>query len=238
MYHHTDSLKKTSLPPPVCPASDSTDERLSKGGDVLLDPPPREVSFCLIWPNWRRRHMCSYLYFTSVVSHMLHPAPNLLNFSLLHPEWWYTWKPFVLAFSLPSFRYMEEVIESTFSLLSFQHGSASAGTEKALEPIHLLALLDIKATWFKKWMVSIARVTCAGCISALLISVFVAFSPSFTLCSLSHILFRLLVFSSSRPSQHGYYSRTVVLRLLERKYKCLVSDGRGNQYFSVAPLYF
>ncbi|XP_022626071.1 protein broad-minded [Seriola dumerili] len=72
-------------------------------------------------------------------------------------------------------KYMEEVIESTFSLLSFhhEHGSTSPGIEKALEPIHLLALLDIKATWFKKWM-------------------------------------------------HGYYSRTVVLRLLERKYKSLI----------------
>uniref|UniRef100_A0A8C4ECP3 Protein broad-minded n=1 Tax=Dicentrarchus labrax TaxID=13489 RepID=A0A8C4ECP3_DICLA len=85
-------------------------------------------------------------------------------------------------------KYMEEVIESTFSLLSFphEHGSASPGTEKALEPIHLLALLDIKATWFKKWM-------------------------------------------------HGYYSRTVVLRLLERKYKSLVSDSLSNQYLSLAP---
>ncbi|KAG7219610.1 hypothetical protein INR49_018948 [Caranx melampygus] len=72
-------------------------------------------------------------------------------------------------------KYMEEVIESTFSLLSFHHdhGSTSPGTEKALEPIHLLALLDVKAAWFNKWM-------------------------------------------------HGYYSRTVVLRLLERKYKSLI----------------
>ncbi|XP_008287243.1 protein broad-minded [Stegastes partitus] len=70
-------------------------------------------------------------------------------------------------------KYMEEVIESTFSMLSFHHEHGSAGTEKALEPIHLLAILDVKATWFKKWM-------------------------------------------------HGYYSRTVVLRLLERKYKSLV----------------
>ncbi|XP_054474046.1 protein broad-minded [Anoplopoma fimbria] len=72
-------------------------------------------------------------------------------------------------------KYMEEVIESTLYLLSFthEHGSASPGTEKVLEPIHLLALLDIKATWFKKWM-------------------------------------------------HGCYSRTVVLRLLERKYKSLI----------------
>ncbi|XP_034555968.1 protein broad-minded isoform X2 [Notolabrus celidotus] len=72
-------------------------------------------------------------------------------------------------------KYMEEVIESTFSMLSFhhEHGSTSPRAEKALAPIHLLALLDVKATWFKKWM-------------------------------------------------HGYYSRTVVLRLLERKYKSLI----------------
>ncbi|XP_058470167.1 protein broad-minded [Solea solea] len=72
-------------------------------------------------------------------------------------------------------KYMEEVIDSTFSLLSFHHelGSNSSGTEKVLEPIHLLALLDIKATWFNKWM-------------------------------------------------HGSYSRTVVLRLLEKKYKSLI----------------
>ncbi|XP_030577927.1 protein broad-minded isoform X2 [Archocentrus centrarchus] len=67
-------------------------------------------------------------------------------------------------------KYMEEVIESTFSLLAFHHEHESPGTEKLLEPVHLLALLDVKATWFKKWM-------------------------------------------------HGYYSRSVVLRLLERKYK-------------------
>uniref|UniRef100_A0A8C6UUP5 Protein broad-minded n=1 Tax=Neogobius melanostomus TaxID=47308 RepID=A0A8C6UUP5_9GOBI len=67
-------------------------------------------------------------------------------------------------------KYMEEVIESTFSLLTFSSESASSSSprfEKLLEPIHLLALLDIKATWFKKWM-------------------------------------------------HGHYSRTVVLRLLEK----------------------
>ncbi|KAJ8009026.1 hypothetical protein DPEC_G00084570 [Dallia pectoralis] len=72
-------------------------------------------------------------------------------------------------------KYMEEIVESTFSLLSLnsEHGSASPGPEKALEPIHLMALLDIKATWFEKWM-------------------------------------------------HAYYSRTVVFRLLERKYNCLI----------------
>ncbi|KAM9703168.1 protein broad-minded [Menidia menidia] len=70
-------------------------------------------------------------------------------------------------------KYMEEVIESTFSLLCFHHEQSASETEKILEPIHLLALLDIKATWFNKWT-------------------------------------------------HGYYSRTVVLRLLERKYKSLI----------------
>ncbi|CAL8316051.1 unnamed protein product [Lota lota] len=82
---------------------------------------------------------------------------------------------------MPSFwirhpeKYMEEVIESTFSLLSVHPdlGLASPGTEKALEPVYLLALLDIKATWFNKWM-------------------------------------------------HSYYSRAVIFRLLERKYKTLV----------------
>lgn len=54
-------------------------------------------------------------------------------------------------------RYMEEVIESTLHLLSFHHEHTSPATQKVLEPIHLLALLDIKATWFKKWMVSIAN---------------------------------------------------------------------------------
>uniref|UniRef100_A0A4W4ES49 Protein broad-minded n=1 Tax=Electrophorus electricus TaxID=8005 RepID=A0A4W4ES49_ELEEL len=67
-------------------------------------------------------------------------------------------------------KYMEEIIESTLGLLSVrpEHGSV-----KSLEPVHLLSLLDIQATWFKKWM-------------------------------------------------HGYYSRTVVLRLLERKYKSMI----------------
>uniref|UniRef100_A0A3P9PVV4 Protein broad-minded n=1 Tax=Poecilia reticulata TaxID=8081 RepID=A0A3P9PVV4_POERE len=73
-------------------------------------------------------------------------------------------------------KYMEEIIESTFCLLSSHHDHGSTGTEKTLEPVHLLSILDIKATWFNKWM-------------------------------------------------HGYYSRTVVLRLLERKYKTLVSDS-------------
>uniref|UniRef100_A0A8C7LMH5 Protein broad-minded n=1 Tax=Oncorhynchus mykiss TaxID=8022 RepID=A0A8C7LMH5_ONCMY len=80
-------------------------------------------------------------------------------------------------------KYMEEIIESTFSLLSInpEHGLEPQGSEKALKPMHLIALLDIKATWFKKWM-------------------------------------------------HGYYSRTVVFRLLERKYKSLVSTAQRTLY--------
>ncbi|KAK0148832.1 Protein broad-minded [Merluccius polli] len=82
---------------------------------------------------------------------------------------------------MPSFwirhpeKYMEEVIESTFSLLSVHPdlGSAPPGIQNALQPVYLLALLDVKATWFNKWM-------------------------------------------------HSYYSRAVIFRLLERKYKTLV----------------
>lgn len=91
---------------------------------------------------------------------------------------------------------MEEVIESTFSLLSFPQQHTSPGTEKALEPAHLLALLDIKATWFKKWMVCFPQ-------QAAVVSFLSSLIP--------------------RLSQHGGYSRTVVLRLLEKKYKSLVS---------------
>ncbi|XP_028296414.1 protein broad-minded isoform X2 [Gouania willdenowi] len=70
-------------------------------------------------------------------------------------------------------KYMEEVMESTFSLLSPRHEPGSCPTERTLEPVHLLVLLDVRATWFIRWM-------------------------------------------------HGCYSRTVVLRLLQRKYKCLI----------------
>lgn len=72
-------------------------------------------------------------------------------------------------------KYMEEIIESTLALLSLhpEHGVSAHGSEKVLEPVHFLSLLDIKANWFKRWM-------------------------------------------------HGYYSRTVVLKLLERKYKPVI----------------
>lgn len=94
---------------------------------------------------------------------------------------------------------MEEVIESTFSLLSLHHKHPPPGTGRALEPAHLLALLDIRATWFKKWMVGFPQ----RCVVLLL-------------SSLSHFL------CASHP-QHGGYSRTVVLRLLQNKFKSVVS---------------
>ncbi|XP_061900849.1 protein broad-minded isoform X1 [Entelurus aequoreus] len=70
-------------------------------------------------------------------------------------------------------KYMEEIIESTFSLLCLHLESRSHVQEKVLQPIYFLALLDVEAAWFKKWM-------------------------------------------------HGSYSRTVVLRLLQSKYKSLI----------------
>ncbi|XP_054052626.1 protein broad-minded isoform X2 [Rissa tridactyla] len=71
-------------------------------------------------------------------------------------------------------KYMEEVVESTLSLLSVKHESSPAVSPDFLSPVYFLALLDIKAVWFKKWT-------------------------------------------------HAYYSRTVVLRLLEKKYKSLIN---------------
>ncbi|NXU84276.1 BROMI protein, partial [Xiphorhynchus elegans] len=70
-------------------------------------------------------------------------------------------------------KYMEEVVESTLSLLSVKHEPNHPASPDFLSPVYFLALLDIKAVWFKKWM-------------------------------------------------HAYYSRRVVLRLLEKKYKSLI----------------
>ncbi|XP_043942917.1 protein broad-minded [Protopterus annectens] len=73
-------------------------------------------------------------------------------------------------------KYMEEIVESTLSLLTvtYEQMQRNETSQKTLEPVHFLAMLDIKATWFRKWM-------------------------------------------------HGYYSRTVVLKLLEKKYKSLIA---------------
>ncbi|XP_043540238.1 protein broad-minded isoform X2 [Chiloscyllium plagiosum] len=73
-------------------------------------------------------------------------------------------------------KFMEEIVESTLSLLSVTHEQSfrAESSHRVLKPVYFLALLDTKASWFNKWM-------------------------------------------------HGYYSRTVVLRLLENKYKSLIT---------------
>uniref|UniRef100_A0A8C3I0F4 TBC1 domain family member 32 n=1 Tax=Chrysemys picta bellii TaxID=8478 RepID=A0A8C3I0F4_CHRPI len=71
-------------------------------------------------------------------------------------------------------KYMEEIVESTLLLLSVKRDQRHLVSPKLLDPVYFLALLDIKAVWFKKWM-------------------------------------------------HANYSRTVVLRLLEKKYKSLIN---------------
>ncbi|XP_065537052.1 protein broad-minded isoform X1 [Lathamus discolor] len=71
-------------------------------------------------------------------------------------------------------KYMEEVVDTTFSLLSVNHEPNHPASPDFLSPVYFLALLDIKAVWFKKWT-------------------------------------------------HAYYSRAVVLRLLEKKYKSLIN---------------
>ncbi|XP_036623758.1 protein broad-minded isoform X4 [Trichosurus vulpecula] len=81
-------------------------------------------------------------------------------------------------------KYMEEIVGSTLSLLSIKHDQSLLVSQKILDPIYFLALLDVKAVWFNKWM-------------------------------------------------HAYYSRTVVLRLLEKKYKSLITTSVQQcvQYF-------
>ncbi|NXG50618.1 BROMI protein, partial [Psilopogon haemacephalus] len=71
-------------------------------------------------------------------------------------------------------KYMQEVVESTLSLLSVKCEPDHPTSSDFLGPVYLLALLDIKAVWFKKWT-------------------------------------------------HAYYSRTVLLKLLEKKYKSLIN---------------
>ncbi|KAI6050544.1 TBC1D32 [Marmota monax] len=73
-------------------------------------------------------------------------------------------------------KYMEEIVESTLSLLSVKHDQNHLVSQKILDPIYFFALVDTKAMWFKKWM-------------------------------------------------HAYYSRDVVLRLLEKKYKSLITTA-------------
>lgn len=48
---------------------------------------------------------------------------------------------------------MEEIVESTLSLLSIKHDQSYLVSQKSLDPIYFLALVDTEAVWFKKWMV-------------------------------------------------------------------------------------
>uniref|UniRef100_A0A2K5DX59 Protein broad-minded n=1 Tax=Aotus nancymaae TaxID=37293 RepID=A0A2K5DX59_AOTNA len=73
-------------------------------------------------------------------------------------------------------KYMEEIVESTLSLLTVKHDQSHVVSPKILDPIYFFALVDTKAVWFKKWM-------------------------------------------------HAHYSRTTVLRLLEKKYKSLITTA-------------
>uniref|UniRef100_A0A8C0GLA0 Protein broad-minded n=1 Tax=Chelonoidis abingdonii TaxID=106734 RepID=A0A8C0GLA0_CHEAB len=49
-------------------------------------------------------------------------------------------------------KYMEEIVESTLLLLSVKREQRHLVSPKLLDPVYFLALLDIKAVWFKKWM--------------------------------------------------------------------------------------
>lgn len=53
---------------------------------------------------------------------------------------------------------MEEIVESTLSLLSVKHDPNHPASSDFLSPIYFLALMDIKAIWFKKWTVSKKKV--------------------------------------------------------------------------------
>ena len=58
-----------------------------------------------------------------------------------------------------SFRFLEAVLASTFNLFSTSSDPEFESSElQFLTPLHFLALVDPRATWFKKWMVSSDRV--------------------------------------------------------------------------------
>ncbi|XP_072913482.1 protein broad-minded isoform X3 [Hemitrygon akajei] len=59
-------------------------------------------------------------------------------------------------------KFMEEIVESTLSLLSATHKQSlnTDTSDHVLEPVYFLALLDIKASWFKKWMITASVQQC------------------------------------------------------------------------------
>ena len=53
------------------------------------------------------------------------------------------------------FRFLETVLESTFNLFDARSDPEYKSSElQHMTPLHFLALIDPRATWFKKWMVS------------------------------------------------------------------------------------
>ncbi|XP_062042678.1 protein broad-minded isoform X3 [Lepus europaeus] len=57
-------------------------------------------------------------------------------------------------------KYMEEIVESTLSLLSVKHDQSHLMSQKVLDPIYFFALVDTKAVWFQKWMITTAVQQC------------------------------------------------------------------------------
>lgn len=55
-------------------------------------------------------------------------------------------------------RFVEDILESTLSLLSLGNNHFGLSSYTAIiSPLHYMALLDPKASWFKKWMVSAVK---------------------------------------------------------------------------------
>ena len=60
------------------------------------------------------------------------------------------------VFVIISFRFLETVLASTFDLFSTSSDPDFGSSElQFMTPLHFLALVDPRATWFKKWMVSL-----------------------------------------------------------------------------------
>jgi hypothetical protein len=57
--------------------------------------------------------------------------------------------PFPIVFLL--FRFLEDVLESTCALLCIH---PTMGSQLPITPVHLLALVDIRAHWLTTWLVS------------------------------------------------------------------------------------
>uniref|UniRef100_A0A8C5Q6I6 TBC1 domain family member 32 n=1 Tax=Leptobrachium leishanense TaxID=445787 RepID=A0A8C5Q6I6_9ANUR len=79
-------------------------------------------------------------------------------------------------------KYMEEIVESTLSLLSASQDPSFPSSQMHFGPVFFLAMIDTKAMWFKKWM-------------------------------------------------HAYYSRKVVLQLLEKSYKSLITAAIEHCFY-------